>query len=229
MVRRIAAGPDGLVTGDDPAEIISTVAGGGTQWPPQNGDPRAAVIDGRDLAFNQQGDLYVGGTAVIVRITPAPGSSLIDGSPGEQLTTVAGHPILTYAPYQGDGGLALDANLNGLFGIEILPNGDLVIADTSASRIRRVFAGSDACVAPVLSLAEVEHHAHNAARGTFVRRDEVLQPGPAPRFSRTKGEIGAPPRPLGADTDAVLRDWGFAEAEIGELKAAGIVGPQREA
>lgn len=146
MVRRIAAGPDGLITGDDPAEIISTVAGGGTQWPPPDGDPRVALIDGHDFAFNQQGDLYVGGTAVVVRITPAPGSSLIDGSPGEQLTTVAGYSILTNAPYQGDGGRALDANLNGLFGIEILPNGDLVIADTSASRIRRVFAGGDGVV-----------------------------------------------------------------------------------
>ena len=98
------------------------------------------------LRAGRQGDLYVGGTAVVVRITPAPGSSLIDGSPGEQLTTVAGYPILTNAPYQGDGGRALDANLNGLFGIEILPNGDLVIADTSASRIRRVFAGGDGVV-----------------------------------------------------------------------------------
>ena len=142
-VRRIAAGADHLITGDDAAEVVNTVAGGGTQWPPEAGDPRVALIDGNDIAFNQQGDLYVGGTAVVVRITPAPGAHVIDGSAGEHLTVVVGHPILTYAPYQGDGGPALDANLNGIWGIDFLPNGDLLIADTFAHRIRMVTAGPD--------------------------------------------------------------------------------------
>jgi alpha-methylacyl-CoA racemase len=101
-------------------------------------------------------------------------------------------------------------------------------AETIAARTRddweRVFTGSDACVAPVLALAEVAHHPHNAARGTFVERDGVLQPAPAPRFSRTVPEMGAPPRPAGADTDAVLADFGFSEAEIAGLKNAGVVG-----
>ena len=101
-------------------------------------------------------------------------------------------------------------------------------ADAIAARTRdeweRVFTGSDACVAPVLALAEVAHHPHNAARGTFVERDGVLQPAPAPRFSRTVPEMGAPPRPAGADTDAVLTDFGFSEAEVAELKDAGVVG-----
>ena len=88
----------------------------------------------------------------------------------------------------------------------------------------RVFAGSDACVAPVLSLAEVRHHPHNAARATFIERDGVVQPAPAPRFSRTAAEIGAPPRPRGADSEAVLSDWGFAAAEIDSLRAAGVIG-----
>ena len=101
-------------------------------------------------------------------------------------------------------------------------------AETIAGRSRdeweRVFAGSDACVAPVLALGEVAQHPHNAARGTFVERDGVLQPAPAPRFSRTVPETGAPPRPVGADTDAVLADFGFSAAEIAELKEAGVVG-----
>ncbi len=88
----------------------------------------------------------------------------------------------------------------------------------------RIFAGSDACVAPVLSLAEVRHHPHNAARATFIERDGVVQPAPAPRFSRTAGEIGAPPRPRGADSEAVLRDWGFAASEIDALQSAGTIG-----
>jgi alpha-methylacyl-CoA racemase len=101
-------------------------------------------------------------------------------------------------------------------------------AEAIAARTRdeweRIFAGSDACVAPVLALGEVAGHPHNAARGTFVTRDGVLQPAPAPRFSRTAPEMGAAPRQPGADTDAVLADFGFSEVEIGRLKDAGVVG-----
>lgn len=88
----------------------------------------------------------------------------------------------------------------------------------------KVFEGSDACVAPILSLSEAADHPHNAARGTFARREGVLQPASAPRFSRTVPEMGAPPRPLGADTDTVLRDYGFAAGEIDALKASGTIG-----
>jgi alpha-methylacyl-CoA racemase len=101
-------------------------------------------------------------------------------------------------------------------------------ANTIAGKTRdeweRIFAGSDACVAPILALGEVAEHPHNAARGTFSKRDGVLQPAPAPRFSRTQAEMGRPPRQPGADTDAVLADFGFAPAEIGRLKEAGVVG-----
>ena len=101
-------------------------------------------------------------------------------------------------------------------------------ADTILSKTRaeweRIFEGSDACVAPVLSLGEIAEHPHNAARGTFVRRDDVLQPAPAPRFSRTVPEMGAPPREAGIDTDAVLRDFGFTGSEIDTLMEAGVVG-----
>jgi alpha-methylacyl-CoA racemase len=98
------------------------------------------------------------------------------------------------------------------------------IAGKTRDQWERIFAGSDACVAPVLALGEVAQHPHNAARGTFVTRDGVLQPAPAPRFSRTVPEMGAPPRPVGADTAAVLGDCGFSEAEIAELTGAGVVG-----
>lgn len=90
-----------------------------------------------------------------------------------------------------------------------------------------IFEGSDACVAPVLSLGEVADHPHNAARATFARRDGVLQPAPAPRFSRTVPEMGAPPRQVGADTDSVLGDYGFASAEIAALQETGVVGAAR--
>jgi len=67
------------------------------------------------------------------------------------------------------------------------------IASKTRDEWERVFEGSDACVAPVLALGEVEKHPHNVARRTFVRRDGVLQPGPAPRFLPHQERDG--PRP----------------------------------
>ncbi|HEX6968206.1 MAG TPA: CaiB/BaiF CoA-transferase family protein [Micromonosporaceae bacterium] len=85
------------------------------------------------------------------------------------------------------------------------------------------FAGTDACVTPVLSLAEAPHHPHLAARRTFTEVDGVVQPAVAPRFSRTTGGNPTAPRPAGADTTAVLRSWGFTAAEIESLLAAQVV------
>ncbi|MEU3056468.1 CaiB/BaiF CoA transferase family protein [Streptomyces griseus] len=70
-----------------------------------------------------------------------------------------------------------------------------------------VFAGTDACVAPVLSLTEAPHHPHLVARSTFVEHGGITQPAPAPRFSATPVSVrGGPARP-GADTAAVAADW----------------------
>jgi alpha-methylacyl-CoA racemase len=80
--------------------------------------------------------------------------------------------------------------------------------------------GSDACFAPVLTMAEARVHPHNRARNAFVDVAGVAQPGPAPRFSRTKTEVPRPASAGGADTDAVLRDWGFGAAEIAQLRDA---------
>ncbi|GHC99834.1 CoA transferase [Streptomyces violarus] len=70
-----------------------------------------------------------------------------------------------------------------------------------------VFAGSDACVAPVLSLREAPHHPHLAARGTFTDHGGVTQPAPAPRFSATPTSVRTGPARPGADTADVARDW----------------------
>ena len=69
--------------------------------------------------------------------------------------------------------------------------------------------GSDACFAPVLSLEEAPRHAHNAARETFVDIDGILQPAPAPRFSRTVSAVGSPPSAAMDDVEAVLASWGI--------------------
>ncbi len=81
--------------------------------------------------------------------------------------------------------------------------------------------GTDACFAPVLSLDEAPAHAHAAARGGFVELDGVVQPGPAPRFSRSGSRTPQPPPAVGAHTDALLAEAGFSAAEIAALHAAG--------
>jgi len=80
--------------------------------------------------------------------------------------------------------------------------------------------GSDVCFAPVLDMGEAPSHPHNRARETFVEVDGVVQPGPAPRFSRTPGRVQGPPTKIGAHTEQVLSDWGFSQAEIARLRAA---------
>ncbi|MFF7902482.1 CaiB/BaiF CoA transferase family protein [Streptomyces sp. NPDC088817] len=70
-----------------------------------------------------------------------------------------------------------------------------------------VFEGSDACVAPVLSLREAPHHPHLAARGTFTEHAGVTQPAPAPRFSATPTAVRTAPARPGDGAAAVARDW----------------------
>jgi alpha-methylacyl-CoA racemase len=88
------------------------------------------------------------------------------------------------------------------------------------------FAESDACVVPVLSLADAPRHPHNRQRQTFIERDGVTEPAPTPRLDRTPAEPGHPPRRAGADGEAVLADWGFSDGEIERLKSDGVIGRQ---
>jgi alpha-methylacyl-CoA racemase len=86
------------------------------------------------------------------------------------------------------------------------------------------FAGSDACVAPVVSPREAPGHPHNAARKTFIDVGGVTQPAPAPRFSRTACDPPSPPARPGADTDDVLAGLGITAAGITSLRDRGAVG-----
>jgi alpha-methylacyl-CoA racemase len=85
------------------------------------------------------------------------------------------------------------------------------------------FDGVDACVAPVWRLSEAKGDPHLRERGCFVDVDGVVQPNVAPRFSRTPGRIGAPPRTPGQDTTESLRDWGIDDTMINALLTAGVV------
>ena len=83
--------------------------------------------------------------------------------------------------------------------------------------------GSDACFAPVLDFMEAPNHPHNQARSTFIEIDGNIQPGIAPRFSRSECPVPAKPKPEGVDTEAVLQELGLSEADIQQLIAAGAV------
>ncbi|MEN8721623.1 MAG: CaiB/BaiF CoA-transferase family protein [Alphaproteobacteria bacterium] len=86
-----------------------------------------------------------------------------------------------------------------------------------------IMEGTDVCFAPILSWDEAPDHPHNKERGTFVEIDGVMQPAPAPRFSRTAPEISRAPTVAGADNDEVLSDWGFSADAIEALKGSGAI------
>jgi len=85
-----------------------------------------------------------------------------------------------------------------------------------------VFADSDACVAPVLTLAEAPDHPHNAARASYVDVAGATLAAPAPRFARTPSAPGEPPA-AGADTAALLAELGYDEDARAELRTAGAI------
>jgi alpha-methylacyl-CoA racemase len=103
------------------------------------------------------------------------------------------------------------------------------------SRLIRVFEGktrdewcaimehTDVCFAPVLTMSEAAAHPHNVDRGTFIDVGGVVQPAPAPRFSRTTAEVSRPPALAGQHTREVLADWGVEPGAIDQLFASGVV------
>jgi alpha-methylacyl-CoA racemase len=126
-------------------------------------------------------------------------------------------------------GLGLTGKLPGAGQLDAAawPAHRAAFAEVFATRTRdewaAQFAGTDACVAPVLSLTEAPRHPHLAARGTFTTVDGIPQPRVAPRFSRTPGKEPSPPRAAGADSVTALRAWGFTAHEVNALVAAGAV------
>jgi alpha-methylacyl-CoA racemase len=86
-----------------------------------------------------------------------------------------------------------------------------------------IMEGTDVCFAPVLALGEVQEHAHNKARGSFVELDGVVQPAPAPRFSRTAPVLTGSSRLAGEDSREVLAAAGYSADEIESLLATGAI------
>jgi alpha-methylacyl-CoA racemase len=86
----------------------------------------------------------------------------------------------------------------------------------------KVFEGSDACFAPVLSWTEARRDPHAVFRNSFVSLAGVEQPSPAPRFSRTPGAVRRAPPGRGEGGAQALSDWGFNATEINSLESRGL-------
>ena len=86
-----------------------------------------------------------------------------------------------------------------------------------------IFDGTDACVSPVLSMAEVTRHPHNQARKVFLEIDGITQPAPAPRFSATPTGIPTPPKAANADLHHALVAWCIDGAQISRLLESGVL------
>jgi len=115
-------------------------------------------------------------------------------------------------PYTKDDGAALHNKLEALF------------KTRTRDEWCALLEGTDACFAPVLTMAEAPHHPHNVARGSFIEIDGVVQPGPAPRFSRTPAGRPTPPQARGEGSRTALLEWGIAATRIDALLAGGVLG-----
>jgi alpha-methylacyl-CoA racemase len=148
---------------------------------------------------------------------------------GEYVSIAAAEPKF-YATFLRVAGLADDPSFAQTLDRARWPQMRAKLSAVFETRTRaewaELFEGTDACVAPVLRMDEAAGHPHNAASGTFESHGGVTQPAPSPRFSRTPGRIAGPPSVPGADTTAVLLDWGLPAAEVDELvKLTAVAGP----
>jgi alpha-methylacyl-CoA racemase len=124
-------------------------------------------------------------------------------------------------------GLGLSGGLSPQHAVADWPQHRAAFAAAFATRTRDEwaahFAGTDACVTPVLGLTEAPDHPHLAARGTFVPAASGVQPAAAPRLSRTPTAVRGAPRLPGQDTVAALTAWGVRPDRVRDLLDAGAV------
>jgi alpha-methylacyl-CoA racemase len=191
----------------------------------------AAMVDGSALLMAQ----FYGMTA-LGRWNDERGTNLLDtGAPFYDVYPSADGGFLSVGPLE-PAFFAILLERLGIDDIDVATQYDprswpalrLRLAAAFASRTRaaseELFAGVDGCVMPVLSMSEAPHHPHNVARGTFVTRDDVVQPAPAPRFSITPARLELPPPAVGAHTDAVLAELGLSGDEVLRLHVSGVLG-----
>jgi alpha-methylacyl-CoA racemase len=102
-----------------------------------------------------------------------------------------------------------------------------ILTDKFRTRSRmewsELFAETDACVTPVMSMREAPEHPHNSARGTFVTHYGAVQPAPAPRFSHSRAALSIPPPYPGEHTLEILGELGFDSTSTRDLLEEGAV------
>ena len=101
------------------------------------------------------------------------------------------------------------------------PKVTAVFATKTQAEWCAIMEATDVCFAPVLTMSEAAQHPHNKERNTFVESHGVMQPAPAPRFSRTKTSLDQPPAHPGQHTSEVLTAWGIGDVE--SLIASGAI------
>ena len=195
----------------------------------------AAMVDGVALLATAMTGLRAAGLHDGPR-----GTNILDGgAPYYDVYACADGKFLSVAPIERKfreiflRGLGFDpADFPDMDDSAMWPEARRLIAARLAQRSRdewcAVFDRQDACVAPVLSLAEAPDHPHNAARRTHVRIDGIMQPAPAPRFGRTQVPLPAAPEDdPGTDGATILRDWGIDPDRIGTLIENGALGARQ--
>ena len=123
-------------------------------------------------------------------------------------------------------GLGNDEVFKNQWDMSFWPEGKQKLAELFASKNRdhwcELLEGTDVCFSPVLNFEEASEHPHNKARNTFLNIDGVIQPAPAPKFSRSKPSVGVPPG-VGEHTEQVLESVGYSRSEIEQFRNLGVV------
>jgi alpha-methylacyl-CoA racemase len=191
-----------------------------------------AMVDGAAVLMSMIWSLRAGGVwrderGVNLLDTGAHFYDTYETSDGKYLAVGAIEPQF-YAEMRRLAGLADDPDLDSQMAFYAWPDMKKKLTAVFRARTRdawmELFDGTDACVAPVLSMQEAPEHPHNQARATFIEVAGVTQPAPAPRFSVSTPE---PPRmatgDAAADTEALLKALGYSAQRIASLKEAQVV------
>ncbi len=174
----------------------------------------AAIVDGTAHLNAMWASMLAGGVAVEQR-----GVNILDGgipnyriyetADGKHMSVGSLEPQFYALLLEGLGIPAEEAMDTAAIGVKI----EARFKEKTQAEWCEVFDHTDACVAPILPLTEAAEHEHNKARGVFVERDGMLQPGPAPRFSRTEPTLTTGPSAAGGNTREALEAWGVKDVE----------------
>jgi alpha-methylacyl-CoA racemase len=190
----------------------------------------AAMIDGSALLM-----AFQFGMSAIGRWVPERGTNLVDGGAPfyrtyptadgghvavgaierpfwDELVARLGHPVELEGDRQPERWVELGEALERIFAAE------------PTAHWEALFEGSDACVTVIRSIVDAPTHPQNQARDVFVDLDGVLQPAPAPRFSRWPAPRPYPAPRAGSDTRAILAELGFDPAQTARMLADGTAG-----